>query len=80
MFYLVGAVAREYQHEFETKPVMRSLFNEVADSLGQAAVMKPLIIFDGNPEGIVANHRRNLDAYIAEARQKVYSIREELEK
>lgn len=80
MFYLVRAVAREYQHEFDTKPVMRTLFNEVADALGQAAVMKPLIIFDGRPEGIFANHRRNLDAYINEARQKMYSIREELEK
>jgi hypothetical protein len=34
--------------------------------------------YDG--AGLAANHRRNLDAYIAEARQKIYSIREELEK
>ncbi len=80
MFYLVRAVAREYQHEFETKPVMRSLFDEVAVALGQAAVMKPLIVLDGDPDGLFANHRRNLDAYITEARQKMYSIREELEK
>lgn len=80
MFHLVRAVAREYQHEFETKPVMRTLFDEVADALGQAAVMKPLIILDGQPDGLFANHRRNLDAYISEARQKMYSIREELEK
>jgi hypothetical protein len=73
-------VAREYQHEFETKPVMRALFDEVTDALGQAAVMKPLIVLDGRPEGLLANHRRNLDAYISEARQKMYSIREELEK
>lgn len=80
MYYLVGAVGREYQHEFETKPVMRSLFNDVADALRQAAMMKPLIVFDGSPEGLFANHRRNLDAYITEARQKMYSVREELEK
>jgi len=80
MFYLVRAVGREYQHEFDNKPVIRTLFDEVADALGQAAVMKPLIIFDGKPDGILANHRRNLDAYITEARQKMYSIREELEK
>src|SRR5262249_41727449 len=30
MYYLVRAVGREYQHEFETKPVMRTLFDEVA--------------------------------------------------
>ena len=80
MFHLVRAVAREYQHEFETKPVMRTLFDEVAAALGQAAVMKPLIVLDGAPDGLFANHRRNLDAYISEARQKMYSIREELEK
>ncbi len=80
MFYLVQAVGREYQHEFETKPVMRTLFDEVAAALGQAATMKPLVVLDGAPDGLFANHRRNLDAYITEARQKMYSIREELEK
>jgi hypothetical protein len=80
MFYLVQAVGREYQHEFETKPVMRTLFDEVAAALGQEAMMKPLVVLDGAPDGLFANHRRNLDAYITEARQKMYSIREELEK
>jgi hypothetical protein len=80
MFHLVRAVGREYQHEFETKPVVRTLFDEVAAALGQATVMKPLIVLDGAPDGLFANHRRNLDAYITEARQKMYSIREELEK
>ena len=80
IFHLVRAVAREYQHEFETKPVIRTLFDEVATALGQAAVMKPLIVLDGARDGLFANHRRNLDAYINEARQKMYSIREELEK
>lgn len=78
--HLVQAVGREYQHEFDTKPVVRTLFNEVAAALGEAATLKPLIVFDGRSDGISANHRRNLDAYIAEARQKMYSIREELEK
>ena len=80
MYYLVRAIGREYQHEFETKPVMRTLFDEVADALHRAAVLKPLIVFDGSPDGVFANHRRNLDAYITEARQKMYSIREELER
>ncbi len=42
--------------------------------------MKPLIVLDGSPSGVFANHRHNLDAYISEARQKIYSIREELER
>ena len=80
MYYLVPAVGREYQHEFDTKPVMRTLFEEVTVALGKAATMKPLIILNGRPDGVFANHRRNLDAYITEARQKMYSVREELEK
>ena len=35
--------------------------------------MKPLIVLDGSPTGVFANHRRNLDAYIVDARQKLYS-------
>jgi hypothetical protein len=42
--------------------------------------MKPLVVLDGSPSGIFANHRRNLVAYIVDARQLMYSIREELEK
>jgi len=42
--------------------------------------MKPLIVLDGAGDGVLANHRRNLDAYLVGARQKLYSIREELEK
>ena len=42
--------------------------------------MKPLIVLDGSSTSVFANHRRNLDAYMADARQKLYSIREELEK
>jgi hypothetical protein len=42
--------------------------------------MKPLLILDGAADGVFANHRRNLDAYLVDARQKLYSIREELEK
>ena len=80
MYYLVPAVGREYQHEFETKPVMRTLFEEVTVALGKAATLKPLIVLNGRSDGVFANHRRNLDAYITEARQKMYSIREELEK
>ena len=80
MYHLVRAVGREYEHEFETKPVVRTLFAEVASALREAAVLKPLIVFDGSQAGLFANHRRNLDGYITEARQKMYSIREELEK
>jgi hypothetical protein len=78
--YMVQAIAREYAHMEETKPIVGQLMSEVADALGKAAQLKPLIVLDGAPDGLFANHRRNLDSYINEARQKIYSIREELEK
>jgi hypothetical protein len=80
MYHMMQAVKREYYVPLKNKPVLVVLFNEAIDPLGKAAVMKPLIVLDGSPDGIFANHRKNLDAYISEARQKMYSIREELER
>lgn len=79
MYYMMQAVRREYYVPLKNKPVLAVLFNEAIDPLGKAAVMKPLIVLDGSPDGLFANHRKNLDAYISEARQKLYSIREELQ-
>jgi len=80
MYYMLMAVKREYYQTQKTKPVLAQLFDETITPLGKAATMKPLIVLDGSPDGIFANHRRNLDAHISEARQKMYSIREELER
>ena len=78
--HLMPAVWREYQPELQARPVMSSLFDEVTAALARAGVMKPFIVMSGGEESIFANHRRNLDAFLNEARQKMYSIREELEK
>ncbi len=80
MYHMMQALRREYFTPLKTKPVLATLFDEAIDPLGKAAVMKPLIVLDGSPDGVFANHRKNLDAYISEARQKLYSIREELER
>ncbi len=80
MYYMMQAVKRGYHQSLTTKPVLAQLFDESIDPLGKAAVLKPLIVLDGAPDGLFANHRHNLDAYISEARQKMYSIREELER
>ena len=42
-------------------------------------MMKPLVVFNGRDTSMLANHRRNLDIYVTEARQKLYSIREEIQ-
>jgi hypothetical protein len=74
------ALQAEYRADLAARPSVQTLLQDVTTSLGQAATMKPLIVLDGSTTGIFANHRRNLDAYIVDARQKLYSIREELEK
>jgi hypothetical protein len=77
---LLQALKREYHQLLSVKPVMQDLFDEASAALHEAALMNPLVILNGSPSGLFANHRRNLDVYIIEARQKMYSIREELEK
>src|SRR6202049_670485 len=80
MYHMMQAVKREYHQAPTTNPVLAQLFDETIDPHGKAAVLKPLIVLDGSPDGLFANHRKNLDSYISEARQKMYSIREELER
>jgi hypothetical protein len=80
MFYMMQAVKREYAGQIKDDPILLTLIDDTTAALGKAAVLKPLIVFNGSPDGIFANHRRNLDTYIAEARQKMYSIREELQR
>ena len=80
MYHLTRAVQREYAAELVERQTVLELLDQIAHSLGQAARFKPLIVLDGGPSGVFANHRRNLDAYIVDARQLMYSVREELEK
>ncbi len=79
IYHMMQAVKREYFQPLQIKPVLPKLFDEAIEPLGRAATIKPLVVLDGSPAGVLANHRKNLDAYISEARQKIYSIREELQ-
>jgi hypothetical protein len=80
LHHLALAVEREYADDFVNRPALIQLLHEVGEGLGHAAMDKPLVVLDGGPAGLFANHRRNLDAATVDARQKIYSIREELEK
>ena len=80
MYHMMQAIEREYRGQLKDDPVLKTLFDDAVDALGKAAVMKPLIVLNGAPDGLFANHRRNLDGYITEARQKMLSLREELER
>ena len=80
MAHLIRAVIREYAAELEQRQTVSELLAQIENSLRQAAVPKPLLVLDGSASGLFANHRRNLDVYIVDARQLLYSVREELEK
>jgi hypothetical protein len=80
IYHMMKALKREYAVQLKADPVLSKLFDEATVALGKAAMMKPPVVLNGSPDGVLANHRRNLDTYIIEARQKMYSIREELER
>lgn len=74
------ALQREYARSFAEREVLHPLIEEITQSLERASQLKPIIVLDGGDAGLAANHRRNLDVYVAEARQKLYTVKEELEK
>jgi hypothetical protein len=78
--YMIGAVKLEYRQLFISRPALETLFDEAKTALLHCALVKPIAIMNGGESSLLANHRRNLDVDISEARQKLYSIREELEK
>jgi hypothetical protein len=80
MHHMLRAVKREYSTDIANRPMIGQMVDEMIEALGKAAVLKPVIVFDSGPDGLFANHRRNLDVYIVDARQKMYTVREELEK
>ena len=77
---MLPAVEQEYRVELDSRPGLRALFLEIHAPLARCAEIKPIYVFNGRDSGMLANSRRNLDAYVNEARQKIYSIRDELEK
>lgn len=79
-YYLHEAIRAEYAAALKEKVAILELQREVSDALRQAADLKPLMVLNGGPAGLFANHRRNLHTFMVDARQKMYSIKEELEK
>jgi len=78
MNLVLQAVTVEYGDGLN--PSVKLLFHEVIEALEHAAHLKPLIVLDGSPSSLLANHRRNLHTYISEGRDKMFSIGAELEK
>ena len=78
--HMIPAVAVEYGREFSQRPILAELLAETEAPLALCGSMKPVIVLNGGDTSLLANQRRNLDAYVTEARQKLYSIREEIDK
>jgi len=80
IYNMMLSLRREYSQELADREVLYSLFDEVLQALGKAASLKPLIVLNGRPACILANHRSNLDVFVTESWSKMESIMEELEK
>lgn len=80
MALMVPAIRIEYARELDARPILGELFDGIEMPLQRCAQMKPIVVLNGGDTSFLANHRRNLDSYVTEARQKLYSIREELDK
>ncbi len=80
MAHIARAIELEYGPELRERATVLQLLEQVERSLSRAATLKPLIVLDSSPDGLFANHRRNLDVFIVDGRQLMYSIRDELEK
>jgi len=78
--HMLPAVEIDYARTLASRPALHGMFAEARLPLERAAVMKPLLVLNGGDTSLLANHRRNLDSYVNESRQKLYSIRDELEK
>lgn len=78
--HTIPAVEIEYGREFQQRPILAELIADTQASLSRCGAMKPIIVLNGGDTSLLANQRRNLDAYVTEARQKLYSIREEIDK
>ncbi|MGH7788512.1 MAG: DUF2333 family protein, partial [Candidatus Binatia bacterium] len=57
MHHLTKAIRREYEKELASRPGLLQVFDEVIAALGRGAELKPLVVIDGGPDNIFANHR-----------------------
>ncbi len=80
MAHMIPAIEIEYAREIQAREILGTLFDDARAPLERCALIKPIIVLNGGDTSFLANQRRNLDAYVTEARQKFYSIREELDK
>nr|MBL0712281.1 DUF2333 family protein [Desulfobacterales bacterium] len=67
MHTILEAVGVDFADVIETRRGT-DVLHHALESLHHATAIQPLIIFNGSPDGFLANHRANLAAPISHAR------------
>ncbi len=73
------AIEIDFREELATRSLI-DLNDQALLSLERGASLEPCVVTEGNADGVLANHRLNLSGYVADARQKLHSVRETLKK
>lgn len=74
-YRLIEVVAEEFDNEIRAKGGHQVLA-EMLESLERTTHGEPLIVLDGGQDDLRANHRKNLAAWIADARNKVTTLQD----
>ncbi len=73
------AIKIDFREELESRNLIE-LMDQALASLTRGAALRPWVVTEGAADGLLANHRLNLSGYVADARQKLHSVRETLKK
>jgi hypothetical protein len=73
MAEMLDAVSKEFHQELKKKNSLK-LLEEASHALHQAAHLSPWIVFNGDKDGWLANHRANMGTYIGEAEHLISTL------
>jgi len=73
------AILEDFSEEIKTRK-LEKLFQEAIGDFQQASSLNPLIVLNGDPDDLRANHRLNLASFISDAMGKTITIMETIRK
>ena len=73
MAEMLDAASQEFHQELQKKN-SHKLLEEASHALHQAAHLAPWIVFNGDKDGWIANHRANMGTYIGEAEHLISTL------
>ncbi len=77
MAEMLEAVSKEFHQELQKKNSSK-LLEDGIHALHQAAHLAPWIVFNGDKDGWIANHRANMGTYIGEAEHVISTLQTQL--